>query len=399
MMRDSVFHIRLNDFELQAERMLDASLRTCPIAIISSHHQNGTIVSLSSEAVEEGLNVGLKVSIARKMSHSVILLPYNSTLYSKVHQYVYKTIAAYSPVIEPATFGQFYADMTGMEGIYKSDLRAGSLIAGDIHSRLNLSSRIGISVNKLVSRISTAVIPETIFKVNYGNEPRFLSPLPSEVLPSANETSVSRILKFLFLHQVGNIQEVVAEPEVGEILLGKYYKKLALEANGRDNAVVQPPQLLDHIMEQTILAEDTNDEMILLAAVRNLAEQVAYQLRRRCQIAKSIMLEIHYTDGFKSSRRGVVKFNDDRTVEEELTRLFLMANYRRNRIRTILVDVTHFQPMANQLDLFQMKKDDNLSAALDHIRGKYGFSSIMTASGLLISSQNNQNSERKFCRG
>ena len=46
----SVFHIRLSDFELQAERMLDASLRTRAVAIISSHHQNGTVVALSNEA-------------------------------------------------------------------------------------------------------------------------------------------------------------------------------------------------------------------------------------------------------------------------------------------------------------------------------------------------------------
>ena len=49
-MERSVFHIRLQNFEVQAERILDASLRTRPIAVISSHHQNGTIIALSAEA-------------------------------------------------------------------------------------------------------------------------------------------------------------------------------------------------------------------------------------------------------------------------------------------------------------------------------------------------------------
>ena len=63
-MSQTVFHLRLRDFELQAERQLDASLCTRPIAIISSHHQNGTVVSVSKEGEEEGLHTGMKVSLA-----------------------------------------------------------------------------------------------------------------------------------------------------------------------------------------------------------------------------------------------------------------------------------------------------------------------------------------------
>ena len=76
----SVFHVRLQNFEIQAERILDASLRTRPIAVISSHHQNGTNIALSTEAEAEGLCQGMKVSLARKIGHSALLMPYNSTL-------------------------------------------------------------------------------------------------------------------------------------------------------------------------------------------------------------------------------------------------------------------------------------------------------------------------------
>ena len=77
-MERSVFHIRLQNFEVQAERILDASLHTRPIAVISSHHQNGTIIALSAEAEAEGLCQGMKVSLARKISHSAFCLLYTS---------------------------------------------------------------------------------------------------------------------------------------------------------------------------------------------------------------------------------------------------------------------------------------------------------------------------------
>ena len=104
-MERSVFHIRLQNFEVQAERVLDASLRTRPIAVISSHHQNGTIIALSAEAEAEGLCQGMKVSLARKISHSALLMPYNSTLYARMHHYVKRIVTNYSPLVEPTIFG------------------------------------------------------------------------------------------------------------------------------------------------------------------------------------------------------------------------------------------------------------------------------------------------------
>ena len=380
----SVFHIRLQDFELQVEQMLDFSLRNRPIAIISSNQQNGTIISVSKEATEEGLQKGLKVSLARKMSHSVVLLPYNSILYSKMHRYIYKTLSVYSPVIEPTVFGQYYIDMTGMDNIYKNNIQAGCLILSDIHSKANLNSLIGISTNKLVSRISTAVVPENIYKIEPGSEPRFLAPLQSDVLPSVQEKPVSRIIKFLFLHQVKNVQEVISHSESGQILFGRHDQKIRMEANGQDRSIVKPPKLRNHIIEQTVLDADTNDEEILTAVVKNLAEQAAYQLRQKRQVSKSVTLEIHYTDGYKNARKGSLLLNDDKSVTDVAVNLFIQANYRRNRIRSVLIDVTDLYPASTQLDIFRDERNNKLSATLDKIRKKYGFSSICTALDLMI---------------
>lgn len=393
---DSVLHIRLTDFEIQVERMLDSSLRTRPIAIISSHSQNGTIVSASREALSEGVYPGLKVSLARRMAHSVILLPYNSTLYARVHQYIFQTISRYSPLIEPTVFGQYFADITGMQGIYGNSLRAGYLLAKDIQSKVSLQGHIGISINKLVSQITTAVVPELIYRVTPGDEPTFLAPLETEVLPTVNEPIINKIVRFLLLNQVKHIQQVTEEPETGAVLFGKYFQRIYREAHGQDNTPVKPPQKRDHITEQSVLAEDTNDEEKLLAAVRNLAEQVAYQLRRRRQVAKSLTVEIHYTDGFKSQRKGSVPANDDPTVIAAATQLFLLANYRRNRVRALIIDATNFLPVINQLDLFHPPKDDRLSQTLDKIRQKYGFASIISAAGLLMTRRNTEET-RKFC--
>ena len=377
----SIFHIRLQNFELQAERMLDATLKSRAVAIISAHNANGTIVAISPEAGQEGLCKGMKVSLARKMSQSTRLLPYNRSLYSRMHNYLYQTVARFSPLVEPAVFGQFYMDMTGMNGIYKNDLRAGDMISKRINEVVRLENHIGISSNKLLSRISTSVVPERIYKIDSGEESHFLAPLHSRLLPTSAQPAVERMLRFLFLRQVQDVQFVMLQESAAQAIFSRYYKPLAMEAKGMDTSAVQPLRKQDHIIEQTILPEDTNDEEKLYAIVRQMAGQVGFKLRRRSEIARHMNLEIHYTDGYRSERTGSLKINDEASVVRDCLELFFRANIRRNRIRTIIIDASKFQTVACQLDLFSPTETQHrvLAEALDHIRRKHGFAIIKTA--------------------
>ena len=377
----SVFHIRLQNFELQAERMLDAALKSRAVAVISSHHANGTIISLSSEARQEGLIPGMKVSLARKMSRLTRLLPYNRSLYVRMHQYLYENIATFSPIVEPAVFGQFYMDMSGMNSIYKSDLSAGDIISKRIDELVHLENHIGISSNKLVSRITTSVVPERIYKIDSGEESHFLAPLHSRLLPTSAEPPVEKMLRFLFLRQVQDVQSVMTQERAAQAIFIRYYKPLAMEAQGRDTSAVQPPQKRDHIIEQVVLPEDTNDEEKLSTIIRQMAGQIGFKLRRRSQIARKVRLEIHYTDGYASERIGSFKTNDEVSIIQDCLSLFFSANTRRNRIRTMIIDVSKFQMLVCQLDLFKPPETRHrvLAEALDQIRQKHGFTIVKTA--------------------
>nr|MCS5639823.1 hypothetical protein [Candidatus Neomarinimicrobiota bacterium] len=150
-----VFHVRLKEMKLQAERIIDPALRTRPVAIISSPQPNGMILSLSPEAEEDGLFHGMKVSAVRKMSHGVQLLPYNRSLYARVNRYVYQALSMFTPIVEPEGFDGFYLDMKGMRAICGDMQNTGMSIVQKIRKQTNISGIVGISVNKLVSRIVT----------------------------------------------------------------------------------------------------------------------------------------------------------------------------------------------------------------------------------------------------
>ena len=153
---------------------------------------------------------------------------------------------------------------------------------------------------------------------------------------------------------------------------------------GVDTSLVRPPILKDHLLEQIILPKNTNSEDMLLSAVQDLSEKIAFILRERGQVSKNIRLEIHYIDGFSSSKVGRVDHPDDASVGKKCKELFLKANMRRISIRSILLDVSQLRPYVEQRNLFYIpeSRDMEISRAVEVIRHKYGITSIKKANVL-----------------
>ena len=384
MIERDVFHIRLKNIELQAERLIDPYLKTRPIAIISSSHQNGSILCLSDEAKEEGLIEGMKVSLVRKMNHRVQLLPYNDSLYERIHYHVYQSVSLFSPTVEPKGINEFFLDMNGMRSINRSIKDTGLSIINRIEDQIGISGIVGISANKLVSSIVTSVISDSIYEVEKGRESQFLSPLSPIFLPVVKEDHVHKILKFLWIDHIGQIQSIAKQPDHFQIFFGGYASTLDKQSKGDDSSFVKPIEHKDHILEQTVLKRDTNDQAILHSVLRDLSDKIAFSLRQRKKLAKKVRLDIYYVDGYKSQSVGSFNAVDDFSVMNVCKLLFDRANQRRNRIRSILIDAWNFHPYSFQQNLFSKGIDRtiSLSKAVDKIRLKHGMHMLRNASVL-----------------
>ncbi len=379
-----VFYIRLNGLEIQAERILDPSLKKRPVVIMSSSDSRGTIVALSKEAEDDGIFYGMKVSMAKKISRCTRFLPYNWSLYSRVNQYILQTISDFTPTIEQNGFDGFYLDMKGVDILRGHIDNSGLSIFQCIQDKTCIISSVGISVNKLISRIITSVVPEKVYNIEGGLEAQFLAPLEPVILPIMKEKNVYKIIKFLIIKCVIDIQKMANKTADFKLLFNKYAKQLSDECMGVDMSVVKPIVMKDNIMYQTIIPEDTNDEQILHTIIKDLAEKVGFTLRKRKQIAQKIRIHIYYSDGYQCSRIGKLIFVDDKSIFVLLRILFLSANKRRNQIRSVLVDAYKLSMLTIQKKLFFNNKDMNISEVKDKIRQKYGLRSLQTLDVLQI---------------
>ena len=391
MIGSDVFHLRLSNLEIQAERILDSSIKGRPLAVISSHNPDGIILSLSKEGLSEGLRKGMRVLKARKMSASTLLLPYNVHLYRRLYKYIYKSLSKFTPIVEPYKLGQFFLDMGGMNSIYGNNQDAGSSIIKTIREETNVFSVIGISRNKLVSKIITAINPEPIYKIEVGGEAQFLAPLDPSFLPSTHIKYVNSIIRFLMIKKIKDIQSIANNYKYFQALFGIHATSLENESKGAYSSCIKPSILSDNMLVQKVLSVDSNDSNILHAALRALSDDLSLRLKKRKQVANKVILEIHYSDGYSANRIGSLKFNDSQYVFNTCFKIFNKLNKRRNRVRSVLINASHFQSYLQQEYLFSSKESSviKISKVVDAIRSKYGLQSIQYAN-ILRAQKTNQ---------
>ena len=391
MIGSDVFHLRLSNLEIQAERILDSSIKGRPLAIISSHNPDGIILSLSKEGLSEGLRKGMRVLKARKMSASTLLLPYNVHLYRRLYKYIYKSLSKFTPIVEPYKLGQFFLDMGGMNSIYGNNQDAGSSIIKTIREETNVFSVIGISRNKLVSKIITAINPEPIYKIEVGGEAQFLAPLDPSFLPSTHIKYVNSIIRFLMIKKIKDIQSIANNYKYFQALFGIHATSLENESRGAYSSYIKPSTLSDNMLVQKVLSVDSNDSNILHAALRVLSDDLSLRLKKKKQVANKVILEIHYSDGYSANRIGSLKFNDSQYVFNTCFKIFNKLNKRRNRVRSVLINASHFQSYLQQEYLFSSKESSviKISKVVDAIRSKYGLHSIQYAN-ILRAQKTNQ---------
>lgn len=206
----------------------------------------------------------------------------------------------------------------------------------------------------------------------------------------------SRMKRNLENMNIKSIKEIAnSSPERLHRKFGIMGLQLYHHCNGIDRSRLQKPYVpkSKNIGNSQILPKDyAGHEMPLL--IREMAEQVAIRLRRRGAKTTTVHLFIGYSKdegkrGF-SRQTKVSPTDDTKLLYEHL--LFLFNKFYDGRSFMRHIGVTYSDLVYNggdQLDLFEdpgeQEKRIKIDKAMDLIRNKYGFVSIVRASSMLES--------------
>ncbi len=386
-MRRNVLHLRIDAFPAAVERLRNSALRNRPLAVCPRHSPRSVVFSASPEARQEGVFDGMPLVRALRQCRNLLVVPPDEPLYRRAADAVVKVLARYAPFVEPGSWGRFHADLSGTGRLFGGVSNAAFRILCDVGSSTRLEGTLGLASNKLVSGVASRVVRSCgdLCEVPFGSEASFLAPLRVRMLPAVHRHTEGALLDEFCIRFVEQLAGIPLSQLVR--VFGKSGLALHRQALGIDEAPVRPPEAKPFVLEEETLAEDTNDDAVLLSVLYGLTERACRRLRAKRVLPRTAWLHVRYSDGFDATRR--LRMERPTAVDPAFFRLlcplFLQTNVRRQRVRYLSLTLTDLGPPPAQAELFTAAppdgREERLVRAVETVRAKYGDAAVRFGRG------------------
>lgn len=234
----TILHCDLNGFYASVECLYRPELKNVPMAVSGSvENRHGIILAKNEIAKGFGIKTTDTVWQAKRKCPEIVLVPPHHDRYSKYSQIVRKLFERFTDMIEPFGIDESWLDVTGSMHLFGSGKDIADKIRETIKSEVGLTVSVGVSWNKVFSKLgSDYKKPDATTVISRENYRNIVYPLPVSSLLYAGKAATEALSK-LGITTIGQL----AAYDKGIItdLLGKMGSMLHDYANGIDDCPVQ----------------------------------------------------------------------------------------------------------------------------------------------------------------
>jgi DNA polymerase IV len=373
----NIVHLDLDAFFVAVECKRDRRLRGKPL-IIGGSSRRGVVAACSYETRQFGVHSAMPMYLALQLCPDAKVISGDMEAYSQASHEVTQVIAEHAPAFEKASIDEFYIDASGMDryfGAFKWALELKKRIAKE--SSLPIS--LGMSVNKLVSKVATAEFkPNAEAYIEAGSEKDFLAPLAVEKIPMVGKQTAS-FLYDMGVRTVHTLREMPIQFLVSAF--GKNGFSLWNKARGIDTSPVVPYSEQKSISTECTFENDTIDVKKLKNILIAMVEKVAFNLRDQKKLASCVTVKIRYANFDTETKQVQIPYtSSDHVLLRIVQELFDKLYTRRMLLRLVGVRLSGLVHGNQQISLFDDTAESiNLYQAIDHIKHKHGVEKLIRA--------------------
>jgi len=401
----TILHCDLNSFFASVELLEHRELWDKPVAVCGDPKlRHGIILAKNEPAKLFGIKTAETVWQAQRKCPALILLPAHHKKYSHYSRLINTIYGRYTDLVEPFGIDESWLDITGTMHLFGS----GKVVADDIRravrDELGLTLSVGVSFNKVFSKLgSDYKKPDATTVITRNNFRSIVWPLPVGDLLFVGKAAA----RLLAGYGVSTIGELAAfDRDALSALLGKQGLQLHDYANGTEHSPVLPSGTLSvpkSVGNGLTFRRDLLGLHDVCTGLGLLADSVAMRLRRHGLKCNTVQITIR-DPGFKDlcrQKRLSAPTCVSRDISAAALELVLASWNLSAPIRALTVTALGLLPESEageQLDLFTVcitsKRDklEKLERTMDGIRGKYGKGAIFLASNAF---QNDKQSNSK----
>jgi DNA polymerase-4 len=385
-----ILHVDLDAFFVEVCRQRHPELRGVELLVVGGRRdQRGVVQSASYGARKFGIHAGMPIAQAVRLCPAATFFQGSFIHYRDASRAVRAVLQRFSPTVVMASLDEAYLDFAGTDRLYPvSLLPVAERIRDTVREETGLDCSIGIGPNRMIAKLaSDCAKPRGLMEVRAGWEEGFLAGLPLSALPGVGPKTAARWAE-LGLRDVYQVQRL-DEPALAQ-LLGGDARGLKRRAHGHAGSTLRGERLPKSVSRETTLSRDLRDPEELEAILSLLTARVAGQLREEQLVGRTVTLKLRHDDFRTVTRRRTLETATDLDAElydaaRSLFREAFEEVRRRNRgVRLIGVAATNLGVSA-EADLFEPPERQRLrelSAAVDKVRGKYGFGAVTPGSVL-----------------
>ena len=379
----AVIHLDLDTFFVSVERKRNSSLEGIPL-IVGGKNNRGVVAACSYEARKFGVHSAMPMYLAKQLCPDAKVISGDMEAYSQHSRLITDVIADTAPVFEKSSIDEFYVDASGMDRFFNTFQWAREL-RGRIIKESGLPISMGLSVNKLVSKVATNEFkPNAEKNIERGTERDFLGPLGIDKIPMIGKKTAR------FLYDMG-VRKVEALREMPVRYLQSAFGKNGLElwrrANGIDESPVVAYSERKSISTECTFSTDTIDVKKLKSVIIAMVEKLTYKLREEKKLTSCITVKIRYTNFDTETRQIHMAYTaSDQALIHTALNLFDRLYSRRMLLRLVGVRFSGLVHGNYQISLFDDTEESiRLYQAMDRIKFRHGSDKLIRAVTLGVS--------------
>ena len=385
-----ILHCDLNCFFASVELLSHPDLRHLPVAVCgdpSSRH--GIILAKNEPAKRCGVQTAETIWQAKKKCPSLVLLPPHHDRYRVYSKQVNAIYEQYTDLVEPFGIDESWLDVTGSLHLFSGDATAlADALRHRVREELGLTLSVGVSFNKVFAKLgSDYKKPDATTVISRENWKEIVWPLPVGDLLFVGGAA----RKLLAQYGVKTIGDLAACPtDMLESLMGKLGTQLHEYACGLDASPVRSRydrETVKSVGNGTTFPQNLTTWEQVRGGIAVLADSVATRLRRYGLYAGGVQVTVR--DPAFRDRSRQTQLSTPTHLIRDITAAALELTGQLwkppSPIRALTVTAIHLATPSDayeQVDLFtaaeapKRKKQEQLEAAMDHIRSKYGTDAI-----------------------
>ena len=239
-----------------------------PVMVAGGDARRRLVIDTSPEAQAAGVRAGQPLAEALSRCADAVALSVDDTYLSEVNDSLLTSLLEVADRVEPAGWGEFYLDLTGLAPMYGGETALASAILAAIDTAWQ--PRLGLATGKFPAYCAAASAKPCDWFKAPADAARWLAPWPASWLPLSPD-AVARLRDF----GIRTLGDAAAVPP-GSLtdFLGAVGERVWQLSQGVDNDPVHPAALSEVLRERLEFPFPVDTALGWEAGVRALSERV-----------------------------------------------------------------------------------------------------------------------------